>query len=307
MRIGILIGLLFFLASPAFALNIEEYQASAHIVDSKLVEEVTLRIYNDKEEPLTRFTYLFGGSLKNLTVSDSEGALEYSSKYAGEKTYVTSTLREPLLTDRAYDITYEFYLDGQITQKETTYILSTTHSLLANVKTFDFTVTLPEGHGIAAGQIVSPHPERFISDGRHVILEWDLKEPIPSELREFDAIVLYENLFGEKLPWWEGKENYIYFVIIAAMAFGSFKLFKQFRKRKQTNEKIDILKEDEQAIMRLIIETDGIDQREIQRETDFSKTKVSKILSELEKRGVIRKEQAGRRNKIFLTKELKGQ
>ena len=304
MKIGILIGLLFFLASPAFALNIEEYQAKAHIVDSKLVEEVTIRIYNDKEEPLARFTYPFGGKLNNLTVSDSAGELEYSSKYAGEKTYVTSTLREPLVTDRAYDITYKFYLDEQITQKETTYILSTTHSLLANVKTFDFTIALPEGYGIT-GPRVSPHTEKFVSDGRRVVIEWNLHEPIPPELREFDAIVLYENLLGEKLPWWEGKENYIYLIITAVVLVASVNLSKRFRKKKQTKNKIDILKEDEQAIMRLILEKDGIDQREIQRETDFSKTKVSKILSELEKRRVIRKEQAGRRNKIFLTKELK--
>ena len=116
--------------------------------------------------------------------------------------------------------------------------------------------------------------------------------------------MLYENLLGEKPPWWEGKENYIYLAILAVMLAASVYLFRRF-KRKRTNDKIDILKEDEQAIMRLIIEKDGIDQREIQRVTDFSKTKVSKILSELEKRGVIRKEQAGRRNKIFLTKKLR--
>ena len=208
--------------------------------------------------------------------------------------------------DRAYDITYRFYLDDQITRKETTYILTATHSLLANVKNFDFTIVLPEGYGIA-GESVSPHPSKFISDGRHVILEWDLHEPIPPELREFDAIVLYENLLGEKLPWWHGRENYIYLVIIAAAAFASFRLIRRLRITKKTNDKIDILRDDEQSIMRLIIDNDGIDQREIQRETDFSKTKVSKILTELEKRGVIRKEQVGRRNKIFLTKKLREQ
>jgi uncharacterized membrane protein len=303
MRLVVLIGLLVFFSSPAFALEIEEYQATANIVDSKLLEEVTLKIHNDNEEPLVRFTYPFGDRLKNLTVYDSAGKLEYSSKYTGEKTYVISTLRKPLSTGKEYHITYKFYLDDQITRKETTYILSTSHSLLANVKTFDFTIALPEGYGIA-GQSVSPHPGKFMSDGRRVVLEWNLHEPIPPELRQFDVIVLYENLLGEKRPWWEGKENYIYLAIVAVISAGSFYLLRRFRK-KQTNDKIDILKEDEQAIMRLIIEKDGIDQREIQRETDFSKTKVSKILSELEKRGVIRKEQTGRRNKIFLTKKLK--
>ena len=166
MRIVVLIGLLVFLSSPVFALEIEEYQVTAYIVDSKLQEEVTLEVHNDREEPLARFTYPFGGGLKNLTVHDSVGKLEYSSKYTGEKTYVTCTLRKPLSMGRDYDITYRFYLDGQITRKESTYILSTSHSLLANVKNFDFTIALPEGYGIA-GQSVSPHPGKFMSDGRH--------------------------------------------------------------------------------------------------------------------------------------------
>ena len=303
MKVWVIIYLLVFLSGSVYALEIEEYKATAYVIDNKLQEEVTIKVYNDREEPLVRFTYPFGGKLKNLSVHDSVGELEHSSKYTGDKTYVTGTLRKPLSAGNYYEITYKFYLDDQITRKETTYILSTTHSLLANVKSFDFTIALPEGYGIA-GRSVSPHPGKFMSDGRHVILEWNLQEPIPPELREFDAIVLYENLLGEKLPWWEGKQTYLYLVMAAAISAGSFYVFKRFRK-KQTNDKIGILKEDEQAIMRLIMDQDGIDQREIQRETDFSKTKVSKILSELEKRGVIRKEQAGRRNKIFLTKKLK--
>ncbi|MFV2040863.1 MAG: helix-turn-helix transcriptional regulator [Candidatus Hydrothermarchaeales archaeon] len=43
----------------------------------------------------------------------------------------------------------------------------------------------------------------------------------------------------------------------------------------------------------------------MQRKTDFSKTKVSKILSELERREAIRKESMGKKNKIYLTEKLK--
>ncbi len=303
MKIVMLIGLLVFLSTPVFALEINEYQASAYVVDSRLQEEVTFSIYNNQEESLTRFTYPFGGRLQSLSVHDSEGRLEHSSKYTGEKTYVTSTLRNPLSTGEDYSITYKFYLDKQITSVEGTYILSTSHSLLANVKNFDFTIALPEGYGIL-GQRVSPKPEEIRSDGRRVIMEWDVNEPIPPALREFNAIVIYEHLLGERFAWLRGKENDIYPAIILAILAAFVYLLRRFKKRR-ANEKIEILKEDEQAIMRLIIEEDGIDQREIQRETDFSKTKVSKILSELEKRGVIRKEQVGRRNKIFLTEKLR--
>ncbi len=303
MKVRILIGLLVFLSSPVFALDIVEYKAVAHVVDSRLQEEVTFKIYNNQEEPLIRFTYPFSGRLQNITVYDSQGKLGYSSEYTGEKTYVRCTIRSPLPAGEYYSITYKFYLDEQITSVEGTYILSTSHSLLATVKNFDFTIALPEGYGIL-GQKVSPEPGDITSDGRRVILDWDLNEPIPPALREFKTIVLYENLFGERYAWLRGNEDYIYAAIILAILVASAYLFRRF-KRRQTNDKIEILKEDERAIMRLIIEEDGIDQREIQRETDFSKTKVSKILSELEKRGVIRKEQVGRRNKIFLTEKLR--
>jgi len=303
MKIGMLIGLLVFLSAPVFALEISEYHATAYVVDGRLQEEVTFDISNNQEEALTKFTYPFSGRLLNLTVHDSKGELLYFSRYTGEKTYVESTLRNPLPTGEGYSITYKFYFDGQITRKEGTYILSTSHSLLANVKNFYFTIALPEGYGVL-DQSVSPKPEEIMSDGRRVILEWDVNEPIPAALREFKTIVLYETLIGESRPWWEGKEGYIYISLMAVIVIVSVHLFRRLKK-KQTNNKIEILKEDEQAIMRLIIGKDGIDQREIQRETDFSKTKVSKILTELEKRDVIRKEQVGRRNKIFLTKKLR--
>ncbi|MEE8402398.1 MAG: winged helix-turn-helix transcriptional regulator [Candidatus Hydrothermarchaeaceae archaeon] len=302
MKIGMLIGLLVLLSAPVFALEISEYHATAYVVDGRLQEEVTFEISNNQEESLAKFTYPFGGRLLNITVHDSRGELVYRSKYTGEKTYVESTLRQPLPTGESYIITYKFYFDGQITRKEGTYILSTSHSLLANVKNFDFTITLPEGYGVV-GQSVSPVPEDIMSDGRRVILKWDINEPIPASLREFKVIVLYENLLSGS-HWWESRMEYIYTAIIAGILIAFVYFFRRLRK-KQANEKIEILKEDEQAIMRLIIGKDGIDQRDIQRETDFSKTKVSKILSELEKRDVIRKEQVGRRNKIFLTKKLR--
>lgn len=300
MKIRILIGLLVFLSAPVFALDILEYKVIAQVVNGGLAEKVTLKVHNDHEEPLTSFTYPFSGTLKNLSVHDAAGKLVHTSDYTGEKTYVRTTLKTPLLEGEDYLIIYEFFLDRQSIKRENTYILSTSHSLLANVKTFDFIITLPEGYGLM-GQSVSPKPEKILSDGRHVILEWDLNEPIPPSLREFTIIVLYEQLL---IPFWAGKEDYIYIAILTVILVSIVFLFRRLKK-KHTNEKIDILKEDEQSIIRLILEKDGIDQREVQRVTDFSKTKVSKILTELEKRGAIRKEQVGRRNKIFLTKKLK--
>jgi uncharacterized membrane protein len=48
-----------------------------------------------------------------------------------------------------------------------------------------------------------------------------------------------------------------------------------------------------------------VDQRQIVRETDFSKAKVSRIISNLVERGVLEKEVKGRKNLIRLKKTIK--
>jgi uncharacterized membrane protein len=288
------------LVGPAYAQEISEYRVKTYVTDLTLQEEISLTLVNTHETELAELTYPFNGMVRDLKVYDPLGELESSSAYRSGKTYITCTFRRPLSSGENQTVTYKFSLYGQIERKENIYILSTAHSLLANVKNFYLTITLPEGYGVAK-EGISPLPVEVGSDGRKVILRWRIEEPIPTELRGFKVIVLYEKLV---MPWWKGREVYLSLIPLAAiLVVGAVLLYK--RKGRGLEEKIEILKGDEREIMKLIIEKDGIDQREIQRKTEFSKTKVSKILSELEKRGVIRKEPVGRRNKIFLAKKLK--
>jgi uncharacterized membrane protein len=289
------------LAGGVYAQEITSYSVDTSIEDVVVHETITLTLLNTHEEGLTDFTYPFSGRLYNLVVTDSSGrTLRYSSDFKGGKTYVTTYFENPLLGGENYTIFYKFDLQGQITKMENTYILTETHSLLANVKNFALTIALPEGFGLVE---VSPGPNKIVSDGRRHILSWQLNEPIPIGFRGFKVIVLYEKLVP---PWWVGKEKHIYgaMVVIVFSLLGGI-AYLRVRSKEKVESKIEVLKEDEQEIMKLIIENDGIDQRDIQRETGFSKAKVSKILSELERRGIIRKEPYGRRNKIFLTKKIK--
>jgi hypothetical protein len=319
------VPLLFFLLLPlGSAQEISVYEANLSITESpgsiislstefNAQKAIYFDFLNNHEEELTNFSYPFNGRVEGLEISDSTGDLTYSSTYRSGRTYVTVHLKRPLDPNASRGINYRFQSSQVPTSfsrglfRGDTYVLSTAHLLLANVRSFKFLVYLPEGYGIVEEE-VTPKPTRVDSDGRRVILTWELKDPIPAELREFKAVVFFERF---------GDYRYVrYIFLFILVTIGLFYAYRYLReegisfedyldRQKYLYEKIDILKEDEQAILKLIIEKDGIDQRDIQRQTDFSKTKVSKILSELEKRDTIRKEQVGRRNKIYLAKKLK--
>jgi uncharacterized membrane protein len=273
----------------------------------QVYEKVTLVFSNTQKTPLQGISYPFIADFKNLRVYDSLGELNSSVTVKGGKSYVTVNFREPLKPNQNQTITYEYGPLTTIQRREgNSFILTTTQSILANVKNFKLVVFLPEGYVLSPEGVV-PQSKDILSDGRSVILIWEMREPIPAALKgDFKVVVFYE-----RVGWYP---NVYQVAALLLLVFGSL-VYAYRRKRKpriekpprekEVYDKIKILKEDEQKIMRIIIEQDGIDQREIQRLTDFSKTKVSKILAELEKRGAIRKEQHGRRNKIFLTEKLK--
>ncbi len=316
------------LLPTAVALEIQSYEAVVDLAEASPQEEIHLFLINTDELSVDEFGYSFGKELANLTVVDSEGDLHFSKTLEDGKATITAFFRRPLQQGDVYAITYRFDSPEAISRREKTFILSAQYPLFANVKNFKLTVTLPMGYGIAR-EGVSPQPLEITSDGRRIALQWSYAEPIPAELREFKALVLFEKLLPEasapvqpvSTPQQQVEKSadnvpdFLVPLLIAAFlislslniaAMRGFSIRDFLVRASNPEEKIEILKEDEQSIMKLIIEEDGIDQRDIQRVTGFSKTKVSKILSELEKRGAIVKQQIGRRNKIFLAEKVKG-
>mgnify|MGYP001615807833 FL=1 len=64
------------------------------------------------------------------------------------------------------------------------------------------------------------------------------------------------------------------------------------------------LDEDEKKIMQAVKEQDGISQSTLRYRIDLSKSKLSMVLSQLEKKGLISKVKKGKINNVFLKKAL---
>src|SRR3989338_10653086 len=79
---------------------------------------------------------------------------------------------------------------------------------------------------------------------------------------------------------------------------------KETRKKQDYDEKFDFLlkalNDDEKNIMKALKEQDGIEQATLRIRTNMSKTKLSIVLSELEKKGLVKKVPEGKKNRIYL-------
>ena len=161
-------------------------------------------------------------------------------------------------------------------------------------------VLLPQGMGIISPteNAFSPPGAVIGGTGRQVTLDWLMPNPGLGQSHTFS--VEFEPLFGISF-------NYDYLYGILAVAIVLIIYFWYFRRSTRTKTILSVLHEKEKDVLEAILAAgDGIKQRDIVKSTSFSKAKVSRIISELEERGLIKTQRTGRTNKIFLTdKRLK--
>ena len=79
---------------------------------------------------------------------------------------------------------------------------------------------------------------------------------------------------------------------------------KKELKEDKFNFLLSALSEDEQNVIKSVREQDGITQATLRIRINLSKTKLSFILSDLEKKGLISKQIKGKTNQIFLKKQI---
>lgn len=106
--------------------------------------------------------------------------------------------------------------------------------------------------------------------------------------------------FGVHLAFFAGKEG----EAVEAEKKKMITTMKKMAAKTEGEEKFEILlkglDEAEQKVMRAVREQDGIKQNTLYIRTDLSKTKLSFVLTDLEKRGLVRKMPEGKTNRIYL-------
>jgi uncharacterized membrane protein len=139
----------------------------------------------------------------------------------------------------------------------------------------------------------SPNDGMQGSDGRRIFIEWERENVKKGE--GIDASVTYESIS----PIVAGNQNMV-FLLIGVLILVIVTLVG-IRGRGRQGVEMSVLKEDEKKVMEIIKGRGGMcKQRVVVRETDFSKAKVSRLVKDLEERGLITTEKEGRTKKIYI-------
>jgi len=198
-------------------------------------------------------------------------------------------------------IEISFYTNDIVKVKGNVYFMSMDIPITDVINHTTVKMELPSGFVIVDSNKLSYsnlkpyYPENGVtgSSGRTIYITWNVNN---SELgKTLTFSVFYEP---------SSKSNlFIWFLIIIIIIIFSGGLF--IFKSRQTKTILAALSPDEKKIMEIIFRKKKLYQKDIVKETEFSKAKVSRILKNFEERGLIKRERRGRKSNIKLLKFLR--
>ncbi len=233
-----------------------------------------------------------------LSAADAQGELDCTVEEL-------SIGKELLCTPRQrsnYSVTITYTGDFAVRQ-DTGMEFSMSNRVFVPTERVNTRVVLPEGYGIVEAEgAYSPEDAEVGSRGRRIFLEWQYDNVSIGEARTYQ--VRYEQLsVFESLA----LRHLTLFLAVAVIVLAVLVVYVR---RKHAGEKtvadvFPVLKEDEQEVMRFIIDNEGeVEQRDIVDSLDYSKAKISRLVSDLEDRSLVVKEKRGRVNVVTLARDV---
>ncbi len=290
MRKFFLISIFLVVLTPSvFGLRLENYDVLVDIREDVVHETVKLD-FTSKE---TKFDLFVLAPVSNLKVIGDSGK--------SLSCFVERQTLGDLIVCENFDergLTMDFDVHGLIEKKKNFRIFSYLYILTRPTENFHLKVKLPVGSVFAdekklEGTGLKPFkPLGGVqgTDGRRIFIEWELKKPPLGQ--SLDVQVIFE-------PSVELSPS-IMAITIAAVAIMLGIFFFMSRGKPTIETVMTILNDDEKKVVNLLMEKGVLTQKQIARECDFSKPKVSRLVTNLEERGIVEKRPVGRTNKVKL-------
>jgi uncharacterized membrane protein len=224
----------------------------------------------------------------DCTVADRGGTSDISCDITG-MTY------EKNLLELGFDIR------NAVEKKGDRYEFSANYGVSLPIKRTVTTVRLPQKSILAeviANQSYFPKDGETLTDGRHIMVYWERENLTLGDDLQF--MVLYSMPSGR-----EPAYNYIIVfltLIVIIIMIGMAVYLKRGTKTKSMDVVTSVLNDDERSIVNILNKHEGkCFQKILVRESGFSKAKVSRLVKNLKRRGIIGVEPvSGRENRILL-------
>ncbi len=276
------------LSFTAFAAPVSEQKITVTVNDDGSSDWEAVLNYENQTDKSDFFVLAY---IKNVQVSGESGLLDCAVMEQGAGTLISCDK----INETA--VTYRFTAYNLVRSLGSAKMFSYIFPITGIIGEFDLMVNLPLGAGIVDKSKINlsgfnpftPDTGSEGSDGRKIFVKWFFIKPQLG--KSIEASVIYEQIFGPELMLIGAA------LIIISLPAAFF--FLVMRRRNRIEHVLPILNADERTIMKKVLEAGGeIEQRKIVRECDMSKSKVSRVLKDLEERGIITMIKRGRSNKV---------
>lgn len=264
-------------------------------VSSETISYVQIRaVYNSLTTE--KLSFIFFNEFSNFKAADSKGLLQciFSKSSSGTEVICTpNENRKNVSSQTPYAIAMSFDVHDIVAKRKNPFIFFV-HLVANPTNLLRVKVLLPEGAVLPDTNGVAPfYPQNaeIGGTGRRVILQWNMQKPPLGDRINFTAEyeLSYARLLGVTVT------------VVALLIMAIVGIFYYKNKQGKLTTVISVLKGDEKKVIDVIrAHGNSCKQRDIVRETDFSKAKISRIITLLEERGIVQKDRKGRTNKVFL-------
>ena len=271
------------------ALNLDYYGVESHIDEDKTITNtITLKF----SENIQNIEYIVKYRIYDFKIKSGEAKCDAD---IGD----VSIIRCNLSDAKNKDLVFSFKTKENVKMFNKNYEFSYVHPLEYDVKRFFNIIYLPKTAVLASdisNESFFPYDGKTLTDGRHIMVYWERKD-----LKKGDNLYFSINY---KMP--ENGASSVFGLILAVLVAFAIIFILGFAYIKTTRTKsiklvMPLLHENEKVVVNILKKYKGeTNQRVIVRESDFSKAKVSRIISDLKERGIVEVEPMGRTNKVRL-------
>lgn len=290
----LLVILLFIPLASATTIQREDITVELGTPDTVTVE----REYRDITTERISYLVLGRYSPGDMSARDGEGELDCTVDTLSIGKEILCMPRER--TNYTVEITYTG--DFSDIEGDSEYF-SYSNRIFVPTRLVETQVVLPEGYGVVESDgAYTPGDAEVGSRGRRIFLQWSnsnvsIGDTVSYTVR-YEQLDVLESLALRQL-------TVLLAVTVLVLAFLVVYVIRKYGGEKTIASVFPVLKEDEKEVLRFIIDNEGeVEQRDIVENLDYSKAKISRLVSDLEDRSLVKKEKKGRVNVVELAREV---
>jgi len=290
-----------FCAGIVNALDVDSYKIIARPVDLEYVENIVeIGLYNDGDVSVNNSEINLAIDSEIISLMDSYGELSYSIE-KGDKLRLKFDFSVPIEAGSSRTLIIKTETSSNLFDKGNYFEYVVVLNPSSSIDDFEHVLLLPKDIFLYVEgdvQLVVPDAEISVLD-EGLQIKWDM---------EIDESTVFLARFKQT----EGV-NYFYYVlgVVLVLVIGVligyvFNWLYYSKKKKDALKAADILNEREKAVLRLVIEKPGIKNSEVRKELEYTKSSLSKIVSKLEFRGLIKSKKFGKIKELYLGERMEG-